>query len=76
MLRSQPGFDKWDRIGISKVGELWARGDVIQWEDLRREYHMASKEMYRYLQITHAIRAKLPRGTDVPEASPLESRLL
>ena len=63
-------------IEISQVGELWANGDVISWPDLQSEFQLAPGEMYKYLQICHAFRSALPQGLDIPEASPLEIRLL
>ena len=37
---------------------------------------MAESELYKYLQISHALWAVIPRGTELPEASPMEMRLL
>ena len=33
-------------------------------------------EVFRYLQIGHALKRALPEGAPLPESSPLESRLL
>lgn len=76
MLWKQPGFDKWDLIGLSKVGDLWARGGVVPLSDLQQQYQLHERETFRYLQVRSALTKVLPRGTELPVSSPLEDRLL
>ena len=75
-LGEQQGFDKWDIIGIFRVGDLRKDGDIVTWPSLQSDYELAPGEVYKYIQIRHAIRTTLPRGDELPEASPLERRLL
>lgn len=76
MLCQHSGFDKWDLIGISAVRDLVSKGKIKSFEELQKEYHLSDKEAFRYLQVRHALTATLPKIGDIPEASPLEDRLL
>lgn len=76
MLRNSKGFAQWDLIGISKVGDLWKKGETVTFSQLRTTYQMADSEQFRYLQIKHAVTRAIPHGTNLPESSPLEDRLL
>mgnify|MGYP002804649648 CR=1 FL=1 len=69
-------FDKWDLIGITQVGNLWRNGEVKTWSELQEEFHLVNTEKYKYLQVRHALQSAIVRGKEVPEASPLEMRLL
>lgn len=40
VLSKQPGFDKWDLIGLSKVGDMWKMDGVIPFTDLQRDYQL------------------------------------
>ena len=75
-LRSKIGTHRWDSIGILTIGDIWREGKVIPWADLKAESQLAPGEFFRYLQVSHAIKAKVPVGTELPETSPLEARLL
>ena len=75
-LIGQFGFAKWDLIGISTVEGMWFGTDVKPWRELREEFQLAPTEVFRYLQIRHAIRSKVPKDTPLPDPSPLEARLL
>lgn len=69
-LSACAGFDKWDLIGISTVGER------ALFADLQTQYKLAPSEGFRYLQISHAIDSALPKNTLIPDASPMEDALL
>lgn len=70
------GFNKWDLIGISKIGDLWVAGEAKGFHTLQTEYHLATTEPFRYRQIHHALYSCLGRGETPPEFSPLEDRIL
>lgn len=72
----QLGFDKWDTIGISTLGDLVHRGKLLTFSDLQQKYALAQGEVFLYLQIKHAIHTKIPDLSSLPDASPLEDRLL
>ena len=61
-------------IGIA-VGNKWREGKMIPDRELGKKYELAPKEVFRYLQIGHVLKAKLSTGTMIPEASPLKARL-
>lgn len=42
-LRTSKGFDKWDLIGISKIDDLWKKGEVVTFAFLKQEFHLASR---------------------------------
>lgn len=69
------GFDKWDLIGISRVGDLWHQGDIRTFQQLQEDYELSPREHFRYLQVKHALRAAIPRRETPPAHSPLEDRL-
>lgn len=75
-LRNTKGFKQWDQIGIPQIGDLWRNGNVISFEKLQQTYTMTSTEHYRYIQIRHALTTVIRKGTNPPETSPLEDRLL
>ena len=75
-LSKQNSFEKWDMIGITRVSDMWMDGDVVAWQALLTEYKLAPGEIFKYFQIQHALTAALQREEVVPEASPLEMRLL
>lgn len=75
-LRNTKGFRQWDLVGISTVGDMWKKGKILTFKELQQEYELAEMEIYRYLQIHHALTTLIPPGSTLPEASPLEDRLL
>lgn len=75
-LRNSKGFKQWDLIGISQVGDLWKKGKILTFAQLQATYKLSQTEHYRYIQIKHALNATIPTGSSIPEASPLEDRLL
>lgn len=70
------GFRQWDLIGISRIGDIWGKGAVLPFDKLQQTYNLASTEHYRYIQIRHALTGAIPKGSKLPDASPLEDRLL
>lgn len=58
------------------MGDLWAMGQVITFAQLQKQYQLAPTEHFRYHQIKHALEATIPPNTTLPQASPLEDRLL
>lgn len=75
-LHHTKGFDRWDPIGISQIGDLWVNNTMATFDYLQQHYQLSDTEQYRYIQIRHAIRAHVKEGTVLPQASPLEDRLL
>lgn len=75
-LSKCPGFDKWDLIGILTVGDMWIKGRLATFADLQHKLNTNSHNPKHYLQISHAIKAVLPRDVPLPEASPLADRLI
>lgn len=75
-LENSKGFRNWDLIGISTVGYLWKKGRVITFAELKKQYQLAPTEHFSYRQIKHALEAIIPLNTTLPQASPLEDRLL
>ena len=69
------GVNSWDTIGISTIGDVWRAGNVIPWPELQKEFELRPTEVFRYLQVRQALRAKLTPGTVLLEASPFEMRL-
>lgn len=70
------GFDKWDAIGISVVGDLLHKGKILTFPALQAKYSLASSEYFRYRQIHHALLQQIPDIQNIPEYSPLEDRLI
>ncbi|KAJ1129276.1 hypothetical protein NDU88_007647 [Pleurodeles waltl] len=70
------GFHKWDLIGIAKVGDLWTHGAALPYTDRQADFQLAPAEVFRYLQIHHALHKILPKGEDPTESSQLEDNLL
>lgn len=75
-LQNTKGFNKWDNIGISTVADLWHKGAMIPFEQLQIDFGLPKAEIFRYMQIKHALQAVLGRAQQIPEASPLEDRIL
>lgn len=75
-LRNTKGFSKWDLIGISKVGDIWKKGNSIPFDQLQKDYRLAQTETFRYMQIKHALQKALPHEIQLPEASLLEDKVL
>lgn len=40
------GFDKWDMIGISRLGDLWVKGEVLPFTNLQQNYKLADTEKF------------------------------
>lgn len=75
-LWKSKGFDKWDMIGISHIGDLWEGGEVKSFMDLQGQYNLAPSEIFRYTQARHALYSCFPRGSCPLASSPLEDRIL
>lgn len=58
------------------MGDLWDRGNILPFDQLRQQYELGLTEAFRYTQICHALLVVLPQDTKVPKASPLEDLLL
>lgn len=76
ILSKQPGFDKWDLIGLTTAGDLWAKGRVVPFGELQTQYQLHEGETFRYLQGRSALYKVISKGSDPPVSSPLEDRLL
>lgn len=76
LLAKHPGFDKWDLIGLSRVGDLWARGKGIALSDLQRNYELDEGETFQYIQVRSILQKAVSNSTELPASSPLEDRLL
>ena len=74
-LRSMTRARGWDTIGISTLGEVWRNGGIVPWDELKSEYRLAPNEVFLYMQVRHALKARLPEEVALPETSPLEARL-
>lgn len=71
------GFAKWDLIGISTIRDLWeGGGELVKFSTLKQSHELADSEYFRYIQIRHALISNIPKDTSLPDASPLEDRLL
>lgn len=70
------GFDRWDAIGISVVGDLLHKGRILTFSELQTKYSLAPTEHFRYRQIHHALTTQISDITNIPEHSPLEDRLI
>lgn len=76
LLCRYKGFNKWDTIGISVVGDLLQKGKLLTFPELQAKYSLAPGEIFRYLQIWHALTTNIPDLTTIKDSSPLEDRLL
>lgn len=76
LLKNTKGFQNWDMIGISTIGDLWRNKYIITFPQLKEEHDLSDREHFRYSQIYHALRAVLPKGVTPPPHSPLEDRIL
>lgn len=45
-LGRSKGFDKWDQIGITRVGDLRRGGDVLPFQQLQLEYELSDREHF------------------------------
>ena len=70
------GFQSWDTVGISAVGDQWDRGKLIFIEPLKAEYQMHASQLYKYLQLRHTWQAEGLDDQELSEFAPLEGRLL
>ena len=71
-----PGFQKWDLIGISTLGDVWEGSHIKSLEALRGEFTLHNSQFYRYLQLRYAQSSYRAELVEVPELSPLEVKLL
>ncbi|KAJ1170081.1 hypothetical protein NDU88_001962 [Pleurodeles waltl] len=74
--RQDKAWDKFDAAtqtsGVALV-VLQPRRTV---NELQEKYELDPSEYFRYLQVQHALHLALPKGTEQPETTPLERRLL
>ena len=75
-IQKLKGFQRWDVIGISTVGNLFNQGELISFESLRLTYQMHPSQHYKYIQLKHAWRAEGLDVQEIEESAPLEGRLL
>lgn len=69
LLCHQAAFDKWDTIGISNVRDLLSKGKLLKFKDLQATFSLAPGEIFRYLQIRHALITNIPDTTSLPDSS-------
>lgn len=67
---------KWSTIGIDLLGDVWQKGDMLDFPVLQKEYQMGNGEFLHYQQHKHAIQSHIHSGDQLPEYTPLEDRLL
>ncbi|KAJ1219115.1 hypothetical protein NDU88_006686 [Pleurodeles waltl] len=59
-MRDLARFDERDLIGISKVGDLLPKTQVVPFLELQAEYALAPTKYYRYLQVCQTLCSVLP----------------
>ncbi|KAJ1119448.1 hypothetical protein NDU88_007634 [Pleurodeles waltl] len=70
------GFQKWDTIGISTLGDIWRGTHIRSFQDLQKQYSLNKTQFHRYLQLRHALLVHLQTGDTIPEHSPMEAKAL
>lgn len=70
------GFQSWDRIGISLLGDIWAGDHIQSFAELQARHSLHTSQFYRYLQLRHALAVHISTGTSLPEFSPPEAQVL
>ncbi|KAJ1097918.1 hypothetical protein NDU88_003034 [Pleurodeles waltl] len=70
------GFQNWDNIGISTLGDVWQGSHIQSFQDLQTQYSLNKTQFHRYLQLRHALLVHLQAGDTIPEHSPMEAKAL
>ena len=70
------GFQKWDLLGISKIGDIWDTQGTLTFDELQRQFELADSQHYKYLQVRHALAKYASHMQDMVAETPLEFRLL
>ncbi|KAJ1130469.1 hypothetical protein NDU88_008821 [Pleurodeles waltl] len=70
------GFEAWDHIGISEIGNVFEVGDLMPIESLQAEYELSKTQFFQYVRLRHAWRVEGLLGEGITEYAPLEGRML
>ncbi|KAJ1166053.1 hypothetical protein NDU88_006463, partial [Pleurodeles waltl] len=70
------GFQNWDNIGISTLGDVWNGSHIQSFEDLQKNFSLNKTQFHRYLQLRHALSVHIRVGETIPECSPMEAKAL
>ena len=70
------GFGAWDKIGISLLGDIMGNDEIMAFSELREEFGLHHTQLYRYLQLRHALTQYKQSLVDLPDHNPLEAKLL
>lgn len=60
------GFQAWDLIGVSKLGDLIDHVNIVLFSSLQRDYAMHKNKFLKYAQVRHTWRAERLPGEGFP----------
>ena len=74
--RADGGFRAWADNGVQKIGDLYAQGTLLTFNDLCAKYRIPKKHFFKYLQLKHFISSKSHQNAREPPLSCLEDIVL
>ncbi|XP_041429991.1 protein max isoform X1 [Xenopus laevis] len=74
-LRQVPDPATWASVGIRYLGDVVRSGEIKQFEQLKEDYGLQNRMLFRFLQLRHALAAQFPEGAPVLVETTLESYL-
>ena len=69
------GVSRWDRIGISNVGDVMQLGKLMSFATLSESFHSHLNQQFKYTQLRQAWQAEGLDTCEIQEVAPLEGRL-
>uniref|UniRef100_A0A3P9CYM2 Reverse transcriptase domain-containing protein n=1 Tax=Maylandia zebra TaxID=106582 RepID=A0A3P9CYM2_9CICH len=61
-------WEAWARTGINQMGDLFGQTGMKSFAEIRREFNLDPREIWRFFQIRHCIKAILKNNLDPPSS--------
>ncbi len=57
-------WNQWAKVGILHLGNLYDKGHMVSFEQLKQHYSLTNTEFWKYLQLRHCLLSVMSSGPD------------